>query len=332
MRLQSSPMLAAAIAAGAAILCADLATAQHSHTITVTSNADGGGALGMSWNFAGLPIARTTDSGLPGIFTGNIPGLNDGAGNGVSTFPLIDGTDVDVELMAIDDGLRWIFSGTPVQQPGDQALVGTMPDLHNHATFEQTTTDANTFAEGRISFRVVESTDVPFGYAPSEVRTLIVSNGYLSPLSGDSKAEVNCQKTIASSVRQFSAKTYQRLGACMDAVYAHTLLGKSVNPVLKKCSLDGADAKSLVGRIAGERAKALAKIDKKCGPLGSSSLPYSLSQIQTHLGMAQCRAAEMAGATYNRAVTRLGAVLQAEGAGNSTAVQNAFPCMQASYE
>ncbi len=321
-------------AAGVAVLMIahSAAWGQHSHTVLVTSDADGGGQLEMEWDFDGQPIARTTDSGLPGVFTGNIPGFNDGVGDDVDTFTLEDTTDVDVEIMAIDDGIRWIFGGTPVEESGDTALIGTMPSLHNHATFEITSDDENTFAEGKISFRVTESTAVPFGYTPSDVRSLTVSNGYLSPLEAASKDDLKCQKTVAGSVRKFHMKAYQLIGKCMDKVLAHTMLGKPAKPAVKSCDVDDLDEKSLVGKIASEQAKALAKIGKKCGPLSDSSEPYTLSQINTHLGMARCRAEELAGATYNHAAASIGHVLEEAGEGNHHAVQHAFPCMKASFD
>ncbi len=308
------------------------AAAQHSHTMLVTSDAAGTGALGLEWDFDGLPIARTTDSGLPGVFTGNIPGFNDGTGDGVTSFPLTDTTDVDVEIMAIDEGIRWIFGGTPVEESGDTALIGTMPSLHNHATFEITADDANTFAEGEISFRVNESTAVPFGYTPSEVRTLTVSNGYLSPFETATKDDLKCLKTVAGAARKFNGKTYQLIGKCMDAVLAHTMLEKPATPALKKCSIDELDEKSLVGRIAAEKAKAVEKIAKNCGALSDSSLPFTESQIHTHLGMAQCRAEELAGATYNLAASQIGHILEEASLGDAHDVQHALPCMTASFE
>lgn len=324
--------LALAAAGAMLLLGPGPVAAQHGHTVLVTSAASGSGDLQLSWDFDGLPIARTTDSGLPGVFTGNIPGLNDGAGNGVDSFALTDTTDVDVEIMSIDEGIRWIFGGTPVDAPGETALVGTMPSLHNHATFEITADDANTFAEGEISFRVIESTAVPFGYTPSEVRTLTVSNGYLSPLETATKDDLKCLKTVAGAVRKFNGKTYQLVGKCMDAVLAHTMLEKPAKPALKKCSVDELDEKSLVGRIAAEKAKAVAAIDKKCGPLSDSSAPFTESQVHTHLGMAQCRAEELAGATYNLAASQIGHVLEEASLGDTHDVQHAFPCMKASFE
>jgi len=332
MRRPNGILPAAAAVAVAVLLLGHTARAQHGHTMLVTSDAAGGGALGLAWDFDGLPIARTVDSGLPGVFTGNVPGFNDGAGDGTVSFPLTDTTDVDVEIMSIDDGIRWIFGGTPVGESGETAFIGTMPSLHNHATFEITGDDANTFAEGEVSFRVVESTAVPFGYTASEVRSLTVSNGYLSPLAEATKEDLKCQMAVAAAVRGFTSKTYQVLGACVDAVLAHTMLEKSANSALKRCSVDELDDKSLIGTIAAAKAKALAKIDKRCGPLGDSSVPYTLSQIHTHLGMAQCRAEELAGATYNHAALSIGHVLEEASAGDAHDVQHAFPCMKASIE
>jgi len=173
---------------------------------------------------------------------------------------------------------------------------------------------------------------VPVGYAPSSVKKLTVSNGYLPPLASATEDDLKCQKALAGAVRGFSAKTYQLVAKCVDAVLAHTMLGKSESAALKACNLDEGDDKSLVGAIAASRQKAFDKIDKKCGPLGTSSLPYTASQVQTHLGMAECRATELAGAGYNHAPDMIGHVLEEAAAGDHHDVLHAFPCMKASLE
>jgi hypothetical protein len=333
MRL-TTPKRAArlALAAALVLLGQSQARAQHSHTMAIESDASDGGQLQLGWDFDGTPIARTSDAGLAGVFTGNVPGLNDGAGDGTSTFPLSDGTDVDVEVTAMDAGLRWIFPSGTLEEAGDSTFEGTMPNMHNHATFELNTTDANQFAEGRISFRVVESTAVPFGYTPSDVKTLIVSNGYLPPFETASATDLRCQKAVAGAAGGFSAKTYQALGKCLDAALAHVMLGRPAKPALQKCGVDEADARSLFNLIATEKGKAVSKIARQCGALSDSSLPYTESQINTHLGMVQCRAEELAGAAYNHAADLIGDVLEAAGKGDHHDVQHAFPCMKASIE
>jgi hypothetical protein len=300
----------------------------------LTSSASGGGQLEVNWDFDGLPVARTADSGLAGVFTGNIPGVNDGTGNGTTTFTLQDGADFDVEVTAIDDGMRWIFDNGTIDGEGDTALLGTMPDLHNHATFEITAPEADnrTFAEGRISFRFLESSATPVGYTPSDVHSLIVSNGYLPPLADATDAHLKCQSTLALTVRGLIGKTYLLLGKCLDAALEHTMLEKSAMPALKRCSLDETNPKSLVGAIAKEKEKAVEKIAKKCGPLSDASVPYTESQVHTHVGMAVCRAEEMVGATYNHAAETIGTVLETAGAGGHHEVQHALPCMKASFE
>jgi hypothetical protein len=164
------------------------------------------------------------------------------------------------------------------------------------------------------------------------VRTLRVSNGYLSPLEEASAAQLKCQKGVANAVRGFTSKTYQIIGKCVDAVLKHTLLDKPEKPALKKCSIDTDNPKSMVSAIDAAQRKAADKIAKKCGGLSDSSVPYTESQIHTHLGMARCRAEELAGATYNRAVDMIGEVLEAAAMGDHHEVQEALPCQKASIE
>jgi len=332
MKALASQWFFASLAGFAVCLGSSPVLAQHGHVIQVTADASGSGQLQLGWDFEGLPIARTVDSGIAGIFTGDLPGLNDAAGNGSSTFALTNGTDVDIEILSIDEGIRWIFTNGTLEASGDRALLGTMPNMHNHAVYEQTTNDASTFAEGEIAFRIVETTVVPIGYTPSAVRKLTVSNGYLSPLVNPTADHLKCQKAVAGAVRGFSAKTYQLVAKCVDAVLAHGALGKSEARALRACSLDENHGKSLVSKIAYNRQKAFNKINKKCGPLGDSSIPFTASQVQTHLGMAECRATELAGASYNQAPEMVGDVLEGAGVGDSHDVLHAFPCMKASFE
>lgn len=319
-----------------AALVAGNAQAQHGHTMLVTSDTSGGGQLQLGWDFDLLPYARTSDSGLAGIFTGDVPGLDDGTGNLMTTFPLTNGTDIDVEITAIDESIRWIFASGTLDDEGEQTYVGTMPSLHNHATFEITGADDKDFVEGRISFRVVESTAMPVGYTPSDVHTLWVTNGVLPPLdlTAATADNLKCQKSVAGVVRKLTAKAYQILGKCGDAAYAATapLVAGSTAAALKKCGLDTMDPASLVSKLQKEKDKAIEKIVKACGALSDVSVPYTESQIHTHLGLAVCRAEELFGATYNHAVFVVGDLLEAAMAGDHHTFHAAFPCIKASIE
>lgn len=308
----------------------------HDHAMRITSEASGGGPLRLGWDFEGMPIARTSDSGLAGVFTGDVPAFDDGTGDGVSTFTLVNGTQVSVEIMSIDENIRWIFSEVPptvfLNQPGQTAPIGTMPNLHNHATFEITGADEKEFLEGRISFRLFESTPVPLGYTPSTVHTLRVSNGYLPPLETATAADLKCQQAVAGAVRGLIGKQYKILSKCLDKVFEHILLGASAGKALKACSIDDLDPESMVNDLEAQKTKAIEKIEKKCGTLSNSSVPYTESHIHTHLGMARCRAEEMAGALYNHAAEMLGEILEDAGLGDHHDVQHEFPCMKASVE
>jgi hypothetical protein len=235
--------------------------------------------------------------------------------------------------------LTWVFTNGTLATPGDHALLGTMPTLHNHPNYNLQATDDKTFAEARVSFRVFDSSMSPV-YTASDVKTFRASNGYLPPLTPGVDEDANkvvakCQKAVASAVRGFESKVYQLLGKCLDAVVAEQL-GLEGNPdkALGKCNFDGLDSKSLVSAVAAAKEKAVEKIAKKCGTLSSSSLPYTESQVYTHLGMAECRAAELAGATYNSAPRSIGEILEAAvpPLGDHDTVIDAFPCMVSTTE
>lgn len=113
-----------------------------------------------------------------------------------------------------------------------------------------------------------------------------ISNGYLPPEVLTTAEALACQQAVAREVSKLIAGKLRLLHLCLDRILAHEVLGKPVKPALKACAIDAGDSKSLVGRLAAARAKAVSLIAKKCGPLSPASTRYTESNIHTHLGMA----------------------------------------------
>ena len=98
-----------------------------------------------------------------------------------------------------------------------------------------------------------------------------------------------------------------------------------------------ADEKTLVGKVAGKKARAIASIEKKCGtpgqtatdgatiPSGASS-DYDTSQIQAYVERVSCATEDLLGRGYNGASTDLAAfnVRVSQGGGSLDAK---FPCV-----
>ncbi len=184
------------------------------------------------------------------------------------------------------------------------------PDIHNHPEYQLqlialSGDNPDLFAEGDVLFKLT-NTDAA-GYGESPVYKLTLSNGHLPPAEfedapddADKKRRAKCQKAVAGEVRKLVADHYKRLSQCMDALVAAEELGGKESNVDKKCDLSSS-GKGVVGRLQEKVAKAVAKIEKKCGEptLGAASEPYTLRQINNHLGMATCRTQDLIGGLYN---------------------------------
>lgn len=310
--------------------------------LAIGSDAAGSGALLIDYPFAERPVVRVSDSGAPvGLFTTGDPGFGavkeDEPGEGI--FALPPGEEISIEVVAIDDsvalkldngvdgtffvpfdgttyrlgligngvcddGTRLCTAGDVGASCSDHDDCNTLtPDLHQHPEYQLLLLgDAERFAEGRVTFKVIDTGGGTFGASPPY--TLTISNGHLPGLEIDEApsegaARAKCQKALAGAVRGLMGAEYKLFSACLDKVIAAEHLGKSETAAQKACSPDGADPKSLAGRVAGAAAKAEAKVAKACGALGDTSEPFTASQVRTHLGMASCRTQELIGAAYN---------------------------------
>lgn len=315
MRIRSH--FVAAVALALALHSNALAAGDHTD-MEIGSSASGGGDLIVEYPFSELPVVRVTASGFPGLFTSTDPGFTP-ALDEPGLFELSLGTEVDIEVTAIDPGISLQMGMTLLENVGDVANIGTQdvlgdPEssgLHKHPTFQLLlAAPGDTFAEGRVSFKLKEGAS-GIGYGDSEIHTLRLSNGYLPGLEGTvTIADVNCRKAVAGEVRKLTAEVYKRLGLCLDRVTLAEELGRSEKAARKACEVNTAfDSKGVAGRIATATAKAIARIQAKCGTLTGSSEPYTLSAVTTHLGMASCRAQELAGATYENARHEIAEIL-----------------------
>jgi hypothetical protein len=295
----------------AASALSDSALAQHDHSdLGIGSDTNGGGSLVVDYPFAETSVIRVTDSGFPGLFTAADPGfipVEDEPGEGVYSVDL--GTEVGLEITDIDESVSLLMGATPLTAIGDVAIIGThdnadpeLSDLHQHPEFRLalSTPDNSTFAEGRFSFRVF---DTGAGYTDSAVYTMRLSNGHL----GEGESNLGCLKAVAGEQRKRLGAIYKSLAKCVDAVLAAEAGGNPAAAVAA-CSLDGSDPKSLVSKLDAARTKSLDKIAAKCGALSDVSVPFTLSQISTHLGMGACRSQELVGATYANARAEIAAL------------------------
>lgn len=325
--------------------------------LEIGSSASGSGNLIVEYPFSEAGTVRVTDSGFPGLFTATDPGFAPAIAAGPDLFELNLNTEVDVEITAIDPDVSLQLGVTPLAAVGDTATIGVHDllgdeensSLHNHPTFQLLlSAPGDTFAEGRVSFKVSEGSGSSVGYADSEIYTLKISNGYLPGLEGAvTVADVNCRKAVAGEVRKLESEVYKRIGLCLDKIAGAQHLGRSIVAARKACEVNATfNPTGLAARVAAATQKAVGKIAIKCGPLSALSEPFTASAINTHLGMASCRAQELAGATYEEARDLIAETLSEcegsvcvggpnAGAACATAidcaaeeaVEDAFPCL-----
>lgn len=89
-----------------------------------------------------------------------------------SYFVLEDGTAVTVVLISADPGVTMTINGRKLSQAGESALLGTMPNIHNHPSW-QIIVPGGQFGDFRIHYRL---TTTSLDYSESEALQLIVTN------------------------------------------------------------------------------------------------------------------------------------------------------------
>jgi hypothetical protein len=148
----------------------------------IWSTADGAGALTVQWDFT--QKAQTFESfcapdNSSCLYSNIDPGFmaptDAVAGSGY--YRLVDGTTVSVEVIAADAGLSMNVNGQKLYQPGDTALLGTMPTIHVHPSW-QLVVPGRQFGDFHISYRLKSGSTM---YADSAVFTLDVTNVQPTP-------------------------------------------------------------------------------------------------------------------------------------------------------
>jgi len=149
----------------------------------------------------------------------------------------------------------------------------------------------------------------------------------LSPLPNGKKdgRSVGCQRVASAAARSFALAEYKLLGRCLDKIQEHkarvlaglspTSIQAALDAATKACVEPGAglpDEKTLVGKVADKKERAIAQIEKKCGthgqtatdgatiPTGASS-DYDTSQIQAYVDQVSCSTQDLVGRSYNGA-------------------------------
>lgn len=148
----------------------------------IWSTTDGGGALTVQWDFT--QKAQTFESfcapdNSSCLYSNIDPGFmaptDAVAGSGY--YRLVDGTTASVEIVSADAGLSMNVNGQKLYQPGDTALLGTMPTIHVHPSW-QLVVPGGEFGDYHISYQLKSGSAA---YADSAVYDLVVTNVQPTP-------------------------------------------------------------------------------------------------------------------------------------------------------
>lgn len=139
--------------------------------LVVGSTVDGGGALRLVRTDAD-PVAVTPSvtSGGFVLYTAADPSFENPAGD-EGVFPLVDGTQVTIEVVEIGDTTGVKLRGQTLLAPGDAVVLGTMPSLHAHPEWQLTLPDGASACQ-TVSLRATAGST----YTASEPFTLQITN------------------------------------------------------------------------------------------------------------------------------------------------------------
>lgn len=312
----------------------------HGHNdLEIGSDAAGSGALVAEFNFES--VVRTDYSNTVGViklYSSETPGWGGAEDEAPELYQLNAGTQVDLTIVAISEGLSLQIGASSLTAPGDTGTLGTTDGtagedgaLHGHGNFQLTVDDdaltVGGFHDGQISFVLEDPADA---YSPSDVYTFTVTNGYLY-MEESSDDGAKCQKTIGSATGRLIGQNYKALAKCLDSIQEWKAevgdIEDAATPakVGRLCSTD-AD-RGLVAKTTSNFDKAVAKSVKKCiGQLGADETAAT-NAIGPNIGLAWCRTQEMIGASYSSALEDLAHVLFDE---DEEAAEEAFPCIRES--
>jgi hypothetical protein len=164
--------------------------------LQIWSTEEDGGALAIEWDVAKKVQtfkSFCTTGNTSCLYTNVDPGFiaNADAVPGSGYFPLVDGTRVLVEIVDIAPELTMSLNGVRLDEPNEQGVVGTHPDIHNHPQW-QLLVPGDDFGDYEITIRLREDGE---RYADSDDLTLVVTNLEPTPVPGTPTATATATPT-----------------------------------------------------------------------------------------------------------------------------------------
>ena len=145
----------------------------------IWSTADGGGALTVQWDFPNRKVQTYASFCTPDnsqcLYSTIDPGFmapTSGGDPANSYYVLKDTTAVSVVIVSSDPALSLNVNGQKLYQPGDTALLGTMPTIHNHPSW-QLVVPGDQFGDYLLSYKLTTTSP---DYSESQIFTAIVTN------------------------------------------------------------------------------------------------------------------------------------------------------------
>ncbi|MBI3786483.1 MAG: hypothetical protein HY270_24100 [Deltaproteobacteria bacterium] len=169
--------------------------------LEIWSATDGGGRLVVESDFLTEKVQTFQSFCAPDnsqcLYTTIDPGFMAPTQNvaGDPNFRLADGTKVRVVIVNAPSGLSLNVNGQKLSQPGESALLGTMPTIHNHPSW-QLVVPGGRYGDYNLSFKL--TTDSP-AYSESQPVSVVVTNvpppedtPTATPTSGPTPAPTPC--------------------------------------------------------------------------------------------------------------------------------------------
>lgn len=154
----------------------------------VGSTIDGAGMLAVA---GPVPVAFVVEQACLGgsgdhctggtvVYAGTSPGFDDVRDTDPTPpFPLPEGVEVHIEIVAADPGASLLISGATLDAPGERVLVNPAGHLHNHPTWQAVAPGGESLVPKTMSFRLHAD-----GFGSSEIFTITIE-----PFHGDDHSD-----------------------------------------------------------------------------------------------------------------------------------------------
>jgi hypothetical protein len=235
--------------------------------LVVGSTAAGGGALRLVRS-DNDPVAVTASAASGGfvLYTAADPSFENPEGDD-GVFPLLDGTQVTVEIAAIGDTVGVKLRGQSLLAAGDRVVLGTMPTLHAHPEWQLTLPEGASACQ-TVRLRITAAST----YAASDKYVLQISDAPATcpPLATPTATPVTPQPTATPGLasRCGDADGNGTVNVTDGVVVLRTAAGLGSGcGVLAACDLDGNGAVNVTDGVNVLRSAAGLSADLTCPDL-----------------------------------------------------------------